>query len=291
MGAEFEEDLGGSEVGDAAALGQALLVGDDVDLGALAQGGQQVGLLLDHLLFGDDVGGWADLRRKVDAGGDGPQAACDFVDLLELGVDCFEVLIAAWEVFLKRNWIGSDGDALDLSREVGQFLVEFLADEWHHRMQTPQPMFETGEESERSQLLFFFAAGGEDGLGGLEVDIAELILPEVVESVGSLSECVAFETAVDDGDHAVQLAQDPAVEEVLLHRVQLDGKVGDEVELGLSELVGLPDLVAEVPEADDLVDVEVDAPALDQVRQQAEPQRIGSALRDALRVLVLQLLD
>ena len=49
-----------------------MLVGDDVDLGALAEGGQQVGLLLDDLLLGDDVGRWSDLRREIDTGGNGP---------------------------------------------------------------------------------------------------------------------------------------------------------------------------------------------------------------------------
>lgn len=167
VAAEFQEDLGGSEVGDAAALGQALLVGDDVDLGALSESGQQVGLLLDDLLFSNNVGCWSDLRWKVDTGSNRPQAPCDLVDLLELGVNRFEVLIAAWEGLLKREGIRSNGDALDLSREGRQFLVELLADEGHHRMEASQSVLQTGEERKRSQLLFLFAAAGEDRLDGL----------------------------------------------------------------------------------------------------------------------------
>lgn len=164
-----------------------MLVGDDVDLGALAESGQQVGLLLDDFLLGDDVGCWSDLRREVDTSSNGSEASCDFVDLLELRIYGFEVLITTWECLLQRNWIRSDGDTLDLSREGWQFLVKFLTDKRHHRMKAPQPMLKTSEESKRSQFLFFFAATGEDRLSGLEINITKLILPEVVKSVGCLS--------------------------------------------------------------------------------------------------------
>ena len=82
------------------------------------------------------------------------------------------MLIAAGEGLLERKGIRSDGDALDLSRESRQFLVQFLANKGHHRVKAPESVLQTGEERKRSELFFLFAATGEDGLGGLEINIA-----------------------------------------------------------------------------------------------------------------------
>ena len=88
-----------------------------------------------------------------------------------------------------------------------------------------------------------------------------------MEATDYFSQGILLEAPVDFRDHSIESAQDPAVEEVLLGGVELTGKVLDEVELRLGELVGLPDLVAELTVADDLLDVEVDAAALHHVGQ------------------------
>lgn len=128
-------------------------------------------MLLDNFFFGDDEGSWSDLRRKVDASSDGSQTSCDFVDLLELRVDCLEMFSRTWEGLLKRKWIWSNGDALGLSRESWQFLVKFLTDERHHRMETPQSMLKTSEKSECCQLFLFFAATCKDRLRSFKINI------------------------------------------------------------------------------------------------------------------------
>lgn len=77
----------------------------------------------------------------------------------------------------------------------------------------------------------------------------------------------------------------------MLGGIQLARKVLDKIEFRLREFVGLPDLVAELAVADDLLDVEVDAAALHHVGQQPETESVGSALWNTLSELMLQLFD
>lgn len=90
----------------------------------------------------------------------------------------------------------------------------------------------------------------------------------------------------------VQFGEDPFVQEVQFAGVQ----VLLVVLLGLGELFvaefeGVPDFVAEFAVAGDALNVEVDAAGLDHIGQQAESQRIGPTLRNALRELLLFLLN
>ena len=82
-------------------------------------------------------------------------------------------------------------------------------------MQGPKAVFEAHEQGQSSDLLLLVRPAGEDWLGGFEVDIAQLVLPEVMEGVGGLSEGILVETRVDFQEELVELAKYPAVEEVL----------------------------------------------------------------------------
>ena len=78
-------------------------------------------------------------------------------------------------------------------------------------MKSPQPVLETGEQSEGRDFLVLLATRAEHWLGGFKVDVTEFVEPEVVESIGRLAEAKSIEIIVDILDGLVELAEDPAV--------------------------------------------------------------------------------
>jgi hypothetical protein len=52
------------------------------------------------------------MRWQVDAGSDRTQTAGNFVNFLEICVNCFEIAFSTLELFLKWSRIRSNGDAL-----------------------------------------------------------------------------------------------------------------------------------------------------------------------------------
>ena len=168
-------------------------------------------------------------------------------------------------------------------------MIELLADEGHHGVQSSEPMLETNEESEGSLVFLLGGSVGKEGFCGLDVYVAKVIEPEGLESVGSLSETVVCKAVIDVGQGLVKFAEDPAIKEILLEGIELPLYIFDELKFGFHELIALPDLIAKLPQIDYLLDVQVDAPALHHVGQQPEPQSIGAADGYSLSELMLQL--
>lgn len=68
--------------------------------------------------------------------------------------------------------------------------------------------------------------------------------------------------------------------------IKLSTKVFDKVEFGFGKFVGLPDFVAELSERNNFIDIQVDAPALNHVRQKTKSQCIRTTFRNTLTKLM-----
>jgi hypothetical protein len=56
----------------------------------------------------------------------------------------------------------------------------------------------------------------EQRLGGLKINVTELVQPEIVESIGSLTECILIKTFINLPDGFVQFTQNPTVQETFV---------------------------------------------------------------------------
>ncbi len=133
-------------------------------------------------------------------------------------------------------------------------------------MKGSKSMLETCEESESSCIFLLSCSVGKHGFGSLDIDVAKVIEPEGIESIGSLAQTIIFKAVVDVDQSFVEFAQNPAIEEILLKRVELSLDVFDELEFGFHKFVALPNLVAELSQIDNLPNIQVDAPTLYHVR-------------------------
>ena len=121
----------------------------------------------------------------------------------------------------------------------------------------------------------------EDKLRGLDVLIAEVMDPERMESIRSVSHLEIAEVLLHRLLQSVQLHQDPTVNQVALREVDVALLEGDAFKVKGHELVRLPDLVAEIAIADNAFEVQVDRARLGQVAQEGESEGIGTAFGDA----------
>ena len=182
-----------------------------------------------------------------------------------------------------------DHDGRLLVAALGEVLPQLLGDERHERVEQAETHVEAQAEGLARRLLRLLVGAEEDGLDRLEVHVAELVEPEVVDRGGGARELVLCHVLLRGPDGVGELGEDPAVDVLEPELADLLLPERDEargLELHQAEAGGVPDLVAEVAVPDDAVDVEVDVPALRRVRAEREAQRVGAALGDAVRVVL-----
>lgn len=130
-------------------------------------------------------------------------------------------------------------------------------------MEKTKTKVETGVEGSTHGLfalqVFGAVVQGKHGLLNLEENVAELVEPEVVESVGEGHEVHAFKVAVGFSDRVVEPGKDELFGQrfVAGQRRRSSGLVVV-TELLESELGGVPKLVAELAVALNTEDIEVD---------------------------------
>ena len=83
-----------------------------------------------------------------------------------------------------------------------------------------------------------------------------------MKSVGSVLKVVVSEAEIDSVDGVVEFDQNVLVEQVETLEVDVTDIVGEICEFGRDELEALPNLVAEIPVADDALEIQIDASRL-----------------------------
>ena len=303
-------DRGGDGVGDGAG-GAGLVGADDLDVvDALAREGLDgAELLRARLVRLVVVGVDLDLGLLLEGvlgheGAGAPDAAEDgLVGGFRLGViECGVEL----RVLGDHNGLGR------VLGPPGHALPHLLGDERHVGVDHDQCALESSVQSLQGRVALLFRAVANDGLGVLDVDVAELGVPVAVDANGGPGELAVGETLVDLLGSGVHLVQDPTLGKGLArHGAILDGlEVGGKASqyvLGRLELSlhvsimkmdahrgGTYNLVAELAVAMDNLDIQVDITAAGGGVDHSETQSVGTALRNSIRegsLLVLGSLD
>mmetsp|Transcript_17815 Transcript_17815/g.30196 ORF Transcript_17815/g.30196 Transcript_17815/m.30196 type:complete len:506 (-) Transcript_17815:1701-3218(-) len=267
------------------ALGLRLSGSDHLGDATSDEGLDDGGLLFEHLLEGrvgdldKDVGVGA--LGQVEGGELGPELGDD---ALQLDHVLLHVVLGEGD---QLGRVGSDADGLrGLSLPVRKSLEELFGQKGHGRVEHPEAGVEAHVEGVEGRLLGLGVLRLHDGLDGLDVEVGELLEPEVVEPLHHVAEVVVVEALIGLLDQLAQLGDYPLVGKREFESLYALG-LGLEVlaEVGEGELVDVPELVAEVAVADDSLDVEVDV-ALDHVVEQAEAQGISAALGDSVGELL-----
>lgn len=130
-------------------------------------------------------------------------------------------------------------------------------------MHEPQSGVECVVQRVLRRKHFFLGAAEEDAFGLLDVDAAEVRVPELVEGGGEAGEVAGGEGGVGGAGGGGEFVEDPAVGEGEVGGAAGGGGAGDEGGAQLAEDVfgGLEDLVAEAAVGVDEFDVEVDVAA------------------------------
>ncbi len=161
-------------------------------------------------------------------------------------------------------------------------LPHFLTDEWHERMDHCQRRLEGRVEGLDGRLALLGGAVADDGLGVLNIDVAELAVPVLVDNGGRLGELAVGNGNVDILGSLIHLVQDPA----LGQRLARDGALlrGDKVGGKAAENVlgGLEDLVAELAIAVDGANLKVNVAATSGGINHGETQGVSATLWDAV---------
>jgi hypothetical protein len=132
----------------------------------------------------------------------------------------------------------------------------------------------------------------EHWLDTFEIDITELIKPEVMEDLCALAEFELVDSFVHLGCGVVEFVENPSVEEAQGVEFEVRSVVFEVFwELGHGEFESVPDLVAEESVADDFVNVEVDVTALDGVGEQAESEGVCTTGWDTFREFFFSFLN
>eukprot|EP00123_Amoebidium_parasiticum_P018833 comp24297_c0_seq1/m.45554 comp24297_c0_seq1/g.45554 ORF comp24297_c0_seq1/g.45554 comp24297_c0_seq1/m.45554 type:complete len:453 (+) comp24297_c0_seq1:672-2030(+) len=172
---------------------------------------------------------------------------------------------------------------------AGQALPQLLGDKGHDGVQQPQAHVQARVQHLLRSGLGPLVAAGKHGLDRLQVDVAEVVEPEVVDGLGDGRERVTGHVLVDPRHGRRQPRQDPPVQQRVARPGPLLGRRGLEAggQAHEGKAGGVPQLVAEVAVAHDAVDVQVCVLAGHGVGHQGKAQRIRAALGDACRVVVL----
>jgi len=132
--------------------------------------------------------------------------------------------------------------------------------------------------------------GHEKRLCCLEVDVAKLIQPEVIDCSRSTCKIILLEASVNLSDSSIETAKNPAVNLRSMFRKKRStiahGGLEIGAELGESETDSIPDLVAEVTIANDTIDIEVDITTLSSVCTKSETKCISTTFCNTVGVLL-----
>lgn len=167
VNSQLQEDPSRSEVGNSTSLRDFFLVVNDKYLRAFSKGSEKVSLLSYHFLLSKQVGVSTYLWRQVYTGGNGAEATCNFIDLLELVGNAGEVGVDFRIALADGPRVAGNGDGLGFAWEGRQFLVELFTDEGHQGMEAEESLLEAGEQSKGSEFLFFLRSIDKDRLRSL----------------------------------------------------------------------------------------------------------------------------
>eukprot|EP00962_Isochrysis_galbana_P010826 scaffold3013_cov113-Isochrysis_galbana.AAC.5 len=215
-----------------------------------------------------------------------------------------------------REWRQHDGGAR-LAGQHRQPLEQLLRHVRHEWVEQPQAVVQACVQHGLGCVL----GGGVGHVGrvehhhrldGLQVHVAQLPVPKVVGGGRGGRDLVSRQQLIHSLGGLGEARQDPGVgEQRQVHfrlalgvrhqthgyrqrrrpegrlRGHVAARLLRRVEVQEGEACCVPQLVAEVAVGHHAVDVQVDVAALPAVREQAEAQRVGAALGDALRVFLL----